>query len=164
VPTSSDQTVKSNNRLHPAGGSSDKPASNPADRSAAIESHLVQPGETLASIAKNYYGSEKHARFLKSNNPDVGDPNRLSVGTKIRIPALSESVADSAGNAPAASARKTGAARTYRVQAGDSFYSVAKRELGDASRWKEVFALNKELVKGDATQLQIGQILTLPER
>ena len=39
----------------------------------------------------------------------------------------------------------------------------AANELGDASRWNELFELNKALVKGDPKRLQIGTELRLPK-
>jgi nucleoid-associated protein YgaU len=48
------------------------------------------------------------------------------------------------------------------VKSGDSFYKIAKEQLGNAERWKELLDLNKTLVHGDPTQLQPGQTLVLP--
>jgi len=54
--------------------------------------------------------------------------------------------------------------RTYRVKAGDSFYSIARDVLGDPKRWQELLELNRDAVGGDPTHLQIGQALVLPEQ
>jgi len=53
--------------------------------------------------------------------------------------------------------------RTYKVKSGDSFYKIAKEQLGNAERWKELLALNKTLVNGDPSSLQPGQTLVLPD-
>jgi len=136
---------------------------------AAVDSHRVQPGDTLATLAKAYYGNAKYATFLGEANPDVRDPNRLPLGAIVKIPALPADIdsritsAPPAPAKPASTAGTTGARRTYKVQAGDSFYRIARDQLGNAGRWKEIFALNKQLVHGDPTQLQVGQVLVLPE-
>jgi nucleoid-associated protein YgaU len=52
--------------------------------------------------------------------------------------------------------------RNYQVKAGDSFYKIAKEQLGDSSRWKELFQLNKDRVGGDPTNLRVGQTVILP--
>jgi nucleoid-associated protein YgaU len=52
--------------------------------------------------------------------------------------------------------------RTYVVKAGDTFYDIAREVLGSASRWKELFELNRDLVHGDPKRLRAGQVLTLP--
>jgi nucleoid-associated protein YgaU len=65
----------------------------------------------------------------------------------------------------AAPAAKTVAGpETYEVKAGDSLYQIAKRVLGDANRWPEIFELNKDVLKGDPQRLQVGQVLKLPPK
>jgi len=49
------------------------------------------------------------------------------------------------------------------VKPGDSLYRIAKDQLGNAERWKELLALNKAVIHGDPTQLQPGQTLVLPD-
>ena len=56
------------------------------------------------------------------------------------------------------------AARAYVVREGDSFYSIARAQLGDAGRWSELLELNKSLVNGDPTNLRIDQTITLPAK
>jgi nucleoid-associated protein YgaU len=142
-------------------------AANREAANAAVETHRVQPGDSFASLAVRYYGSERYTQFLIDNNPNLKDPNHLPLGTAIKIPPAPPETALRSKPTPAAPAAGTapeGAGRTYKVRAGDTFYSIARERLGDASRWKELLALNKELVNGDATQLRIGQVLRLPDR
>ena len=105
----------------------------------------------------------------------TGNARCLRVGTAIRIPSLpadADKLADAtpARTSPSASPGATntpgkgaGGNRTYVVRPGDSFYKIAERELGKASRWKELLAINKSLVDGDPTRLRVGQKVTLPE-
>jgi nucleoid-associated protein YgaU len=51
--------------------------------------------------------------------------------------------------------------RVYVVQPGDSLSKIAKAELGDASRWPEIFELNKDQIK-DPNLIQPGQELKMP--
>ncbi len=128
------------------------------------ESHRVQPGDSLASLSQSYYGNSKHAKFLQESNPDIKDPGRLTVGTVVKIPPIPDETSATASKpGGAANPERASGGRTYKVQAGDSFYSIAKAVLGNANRWKELYAINKESVNGDATNLQIGQVLRLPE-
>lgn len=55
------------------------------------------------------------------------------------------------------------ATRSYRVREGDSFYGIARDMLGDATRWQEVFEMNRDAVKGDPKRLRTGQTIRLPE-
>ncbi|WP_028560170.1 LysM peptidoglycan-binding domain-containing protein [Paenibacillus pinihumi] len=49
--------------------------------------HTVQKGETLYSISRQYYGSDKQAKFLADFNHLV-DSDRVDVGTVLKIPKL----------------------------------------------------------------------------
>lgn len=52
-------------------------------------------------------------------------------------------------------------AKTYVVKSGDSLSKIAKAQLGDASRWPEIFELNKDKIK-DPNLIHPGQELDLP--
>ena len=52
---------------------------------------------------------------------------------------------------------------TVIIKQGDSFYVIARDQLGDANRWPELLQLNTELVKGDPKKLRPGQGLQVPE-
>lgn len=52
-------------------------------------------------------------------------------------------------------------AKTYKLVAGDSLWSVAKKQLGDGARWKEIQTLNG-ITDTEITRLQIGRVLKLP--
>ncbi|MHC4695382.1 MAG: LysM peptidoglycan-binding domain-containing protein [Planctomycetota bacterium] len=131
-----------------------------------METHRIQTGDTFASLAVAYYGHEKYTQFLMDANPQIGDPRRLRIGASIKIPPAppAETPSASKGQRRLAAVAGGDAAgrRTYRVEPGDSFYSIARKVLADASRWEEVFALNNNLVKGDPKKLQVGQVLVLP--
>ncbi|MGC9357477.1 MAG: LysM peptidoglycan-binding domain-containing protein [Anaerolineae bacterium] len=51
---------------------------------------------------------------------------------------------------------------TYVVQAGDSLSKIAKNLLGDASRWPEIFELNKDQIR-DPNLIRVGQELKIPK-
>jgi nucleoid-associated protein YgaU len=53
--------------------------------------------------------------------------------------------------------------QTYTVKKGDTLSEIAERELGGASRWKELFEANRTILK-DPDKIQPGQVLTLPKR
>lgn len=176
-PTTSPVTSSSTSSALPPGirtASSPKPEAVPARESGlalgAVERHRVQPGDSLSSLAQTYYGDSKYVRILADGNPDLTDPNRLKVGSIVNIPPLpTDADARIASGSATPESGRTGdkpavnGKRTYTVKSGDSFYSIAKSQLGNASRWKELLALNKSAVNGDPTSLQPGQRLVLPE-
>lgn len=53
------------------------------------------------------------------------------------------------------------AGRDYTVQAGDELWTVAERELGDGSRWRDLLPLNNGL--SEDSRLVPGQVLILPD-
>ena len=53
--------------------------------------------------------------------------------------------------------------RTYTVVAGDSLSKIAKKLLGNASRWKEIHALNQDVIK-NPDLIHPGQVLKIPDR
>lgn len=138
------------------------------EEAAAVEKHRVQPGDSLAAIAIQYYGGERYTQLLIDANKQLADPNRLKIGDLINIPPAPKRATDAerrttrrsttGGRAPA----QPSGQRTYTVQRGDSFYAIARDQLGDAGRWKELFELNRALVGGEPTALRVGQVLVLP--
>jgi nucleoid-associated protein YgaU len=60
----------------------------PTTPEAAPETYEVQPGDTLLSIAQQFYGDNTQWRRIYDANKDaIGpDPDKLKVGTKLTIP------------------------------------------------------------------------------
>ena len=54
-------------------------------------------------------------------------------------------------------------AETHTVVSGDNLWSLAKKYLGDGSKYMEIFNLNKDKIT-NPNQIQIGQVLVLPKR
>ena len=53
------------------------------------------------------------------------------------------------------------ATRIYVVVSGDSLSKIAKREYGDANKWKQIFEANRDIIK-DPNLIYPGQKLKLP--
>jgi nucleoid-associated protein YgaU len=54
-----------------------------------------------------------------------------------------------------------GSGKTYVVVKGDSLSKIAKREYGDANKWRTIFEANKDLIN-DPDLIYPGQELTIP--
>ncbi len=52
--------------------------------------------------------------------------------------------------------------KTYTVDSGDNLSAIAKQELGDANRWREIYELNKEVIGDNPDLIQPGMELKLP--
>ena len=50
---------------------------------------------------------------------------------------------------------------SYTVAKGDTLWAIAKKLLGDGSRWPEIHALNKDKVS-NPNRIYPGQVLTIP--
>ena len=53
--------------------------------------------------------------------------------------------------------------RTYTVKKGDTLSEIAKDQLGKASRYPEIFEMNKPMLK-DPDKIYPGQVLRLPAK
>lgn len=49
----------------------------------------------------------------------------------------------------------------YTVKSGDCLWNIAKKQLGDGSRWKEIYELNKDKIK-NPNLIYPNQSLTMP--
>ena len=59
----------------------------PADTTIATQPHTVARGETLYSIARKYYGSDKYVNVIIRHNR-IKNPNNIEKGTTLQIPIL----------------------------------------------------------------------------
>jgi nucleoid-associated protein YgaU len=50
---------------------------------------------------------------------------------------------------------------TYVVVKGDSLSKIAKRQYGDAGKWRQIFEANKDIIK-DPDLIYPGQTLKIP--
>lgn len=53
------------------------------------------------------------------------------------------------------------AAKTYTVTKGDCLWAIAKKQLGNGSRWQEIYNLNKDKIS-NPNVIYPGQVLTMP--
>jgi nucleoid-associated protein YgaU len=54
-----------------------------------------------------------------------------------------------------------GSGKTYVVVNGDNLSNIAKREYGDANKWRTIYEANKDLIK-DPDLIYPGQQLKIP--
>ena len=72
--------------------------------------------------------------------------------------------ADVPSSVPSASATPnvSDVERTYTVVAGDTLSKIAKRELGDASKWHQIYEANKDTIK-NPDLIYPGQTFKIPD-
>jgi nucleoid-associated protein YgaU len=125
----------------------------PASASHGGGTHTVAKGETLGDISAQHYGTAKHWRKIVEANAGL-DPARLKIGQVIEIPVVEGSSSSSASTAT------VDGGNTHKIQKGESYYSIAKKELGSSSRWRELERLNGI----SAEDLRVGQVIKLPAK
>lgn len=52
--------------------------------------------------------------------------------------------------------------KTYTVKSGDTLYAIAKRFLGDGSRWREIYNANTSVIGKNPNLIRPGQVLRIP--
>jgi nucleoid-associated protein YgaU len=133
--------------------------------------HVVQAGDTLGHIAKQYYpqSASKGLAAIRAANPSVQDTS-LRVNTKLIIPDLSADPA-SQGVAPtsrtgAAPAPKPAVATiqkggTYVVRKGDNLLRISRLAYGREDRWQDIWLANFDAID-DVDHPAAGTRLKIP--
>jgi nucleoid-associated protein YgaU len=52
--------------------------------------------------------------------------------------------------------------RMYTVKKGEGLMAIARTQLGNASRWKEILSLNPDI--SAPNQIKVGQVIKLPAK
>ncbi len=160
----------------PTGGAAGLPQSDPAAGRRGDGSYEVQPNDSFWTISEKLYGTGAYFRALAEyNGGKVANQNQLQVGQVIAAPDVAELEQKHAALCPKPEHRyvarhhttisrvgQHGNAATYTVAEGDSLYRIARHELGDASRWHEIFKLNREVIGESFNHLRPGTQLVLP--
>ncbi|MHC4324164.1 MAG: LysM peptidoglycan-binding domain-containing protein [Planctomycetota bacterium] len=149
--------------------------------------YVVTEGDTLADIAKKFYGPEEGnkraniARIFEANRNLLETVDDIFVGQKLAIPPLVTSQAvkketrisfadsilekvKSIGKKrlPPRPAKATKSA-PYIVREDDNLWRIATEQLGDGSRYREISRLNDGILKND-NDLTVGMLLRMPAR
>jgi LysM repeat protein len=138
--------------------------------------YVVKSGDSPARIAKRQLGSESRVSEILALNPGL-NPKNLKVGQELILPAGAAPISAQAPAQPVAEAAKPAnqsaakpiaasapkasskTGRSYKVQKGDTLSAIARRELGSASRAKDIQSMNPGL---DPAKLKVGQTIQLP--
>lgn len=68
-----------------------------------------------------------------------------------------------ASNAKSARPDTKQPAKTYVVKAGDTLSKIAKLELGDSSKWQQIYSANQKTIGKDPNRIRPGQKLVIPK-
>lgn len=148
--------------------------------------YTVSEGDTLADIAKKFYGPEQGnkrtnvAKVFEANRQLLKAIDEIYVGQKLIIPPLGSSEPDKNSSTSFSSTifekvKSIGKKRLstdtdkekqggqYIVREGDNLWRIAVKKLGDGSRYEEISKLNANILK-DEDSLVVGMLLIIPAR
>ncbi|MHC4155152.1 MAG: LysM peptidoglycan-binding domain-containing protein [Planctomycetota bacterium] len=149
------------------------------------KTHVVGKGDILATIAQKFYGPEEGnrriniTRIFQANRGVLKSPHDIYPGQKLIIPPpVGQNPAQPADvlRGPMFERRRsmgdillgrggsgTASSRKYVVKEGDNLWKIAAHELGDGSRYKEIFRLNVDKLANEH-EVVAGTSLKLPAR
>lgn len=142
--------------------------------------YTVQPNDNLWVISEKVYGTGGYFKALYEHNRSrLPRSDRLVAGTTIAVPPVAtleqnypalcprqrKSALVKPRTMPASTrGRRAAGGNVYVVEEGDTLFDIARYELGKASRWAEIYELNRELLGEDFDYLTPGTELSMPPR
>jgi LysM repeat protein len=155
-------------------------ATSPIQRDEAADlgqTYAVAADDTYWTIAKKTYGSGSYFKALyEHNRRRLNNAGSLRPGMQLILPDEAtlqrlyptlcprpQRVAAAPRTRRASATLPEGNTRQYVVSEGDTLYDVARRQLGKASRWAEIYELNRDAIGNASDRLAPGTQLNLPE-
>ena len=156
-------------------------------RPARPKVYVVSEDDTLADIAKKFYGPEegnKRANIMKifeANRQLLNTVDDIYIGQKLEIPPLVasqtetketkstiidsifEKVKSIGIKKPSTGPDKANQSVPYIVQEDDNLWRIAAEQLGNGSRYREISKLNASVLKNE-NDLTVGMLLRMPVR
>ena len=142
--------------------------------------YTVLPNDSLWSISEKAYGTGGYFKALgEYNRAHLPRLDRLTVGNTLTVPPAStleqnfpslcpkqrkSAVVKPCSQQVSAQPRRANGGNVYVVEEGDTLFDIARYELGKASRWTEIYDLNRDVLGEDFDYLQPGIELALPAK
>ncbi len=189
LPTQNGTSVNDQGPVTPS-GQPVRPPVDPAREQLLLrgKEYTVRPSDTLSSIAATHYGNKSRASIraiFDANRAVLADPDHVQAGVVLHIPELARSTSIQAGRpqtgsttvatrldqqardgkarnaSPPATASDSNSFRWYQIKRNDRYASIAREQLGDAARWKELYELNRDKFP-DPQRIREGVRIKLP--
>jgi nucleoid-associated protein YgaU len=148
------------------------PQANPSSDAADVPTVVVQEGENYTKLSKRVYGTTRYFSALAVfNQHRIPDPRRMRPGMIVLTPdrrLLEEKYPQLFIDSQPRIVEPPGfllledGSPAYRVGDRETLSDVSKKHLGRASRWIELYEMNRSVVN-DPNKLKPGTILALPD-
>ncbi len=137
----------------------------------------MQPNDNYWSVSEKVYGTGGYFKAVyEHNRRQHSQSDRLQVGDALDVPDEAtlqqmhpELCPKPAGGTAAVQVSATAVARPqapgtrrYVVADGDTLFEIARRELGQSSRWGEIYQLNHDQLGNNFDYLHAGTELLIP--
>ncbi len=134
--------------------------------------YTVREGDTWAGLAQRFFHDTRYLSQLHSANEEMDTPlpgedilipvYDLSHDAGIRAPLRpAEPVARPLVEEPPVEVTSDTATEVYEVVSGDSLSEISEKVYGTATRWKEIFEANRDVLDGP-DWVQVGMKLKIP--
>ena len=158
-----------------------------ASKTALPKVYVVTEGDSLAAIAKKFYGPQEGdkkiniTRIFEANRKLLSSPDEIYAGQKLIIPPLPAAASgkDRSANTFSGSefievesigrrylptnTEQTKQYRLHTVREGETLWQIAADKLGNGNRYGEIVKLNADILK-DEDSLFVGMSLKIPPR
>jgi nucleoid-associated protein YgaU len=138
--------------------------------------YTVGPNDNYWIIAEKIYGNGAYFKALHEHNRARHPRSeKLQVGDVIDAPSVAaltdrypdlcprpRKVPNARQTLQPAGTRHHAGERVYVVGEGDTLFDIARHELGKATRWTEIYDLNRDVLGEDFDYLRPGTELALP--
>ena len=118
--------------------------------------YTVRRGETMETIAANWFGVKSKWVLIAHENPLV-DPLKLKAGQNLRLPAKDAKIE----GIPLDELRRLTRSTKYVVADGDSLWKIAAKIYGNGALNPLIADANRDVL-GRGNDLQIGMELVIP--
>ena len=129
--------------------------------------YVVKKGDTLAEISRKFYKTSSRWRdVLKANKGLISSPTQLRPGMKLTIPSPERVQVSSRGSSndsvkQLVTKTALSGSKVYKVQKGDTLYSIGKKFYNDASAWRRIEEANSDIID-EEDKITPGMKLILP--
>ena len=150
------QPPSTSDQKPPAESEGDKPPAQPPASPAPPEysDYVVKSGDSLSSIAGEWFGDPNKWDLIFKANPDI-DKDNLDIGQKLRLPPKD-------ATREAIRSPRTGGVNVHVVGSGDTLSGIAKAYYGNPDKWRIIYEANKSIIGPDPNDLNVGMKLTIP--